>query len=83
MSDRTYRLVDLAPELDEAVLLQWHVRDGAPVRADADLVDVVTDKATITIPAPADATVVRLAQAPAARLRPTSAMLTMTLPDEA
>jgi pyruvate dehydrogenase E2 component (dihydrolipoamide acetyltransferase) len=78
-----YRLVDLAPELDDAVLLQWHVREGELVRADADLVDVVTDKATITIPAPADATVLRLAQAPEARVRPTSAMLTMTLPDEA
>ncbi len=78
MSDHTYTLAELAPELDEAVLVQWHVREGQAVARDADLVDLVTDKATITIPAPVGATITRLAQAVAARLRPDSVMLTVT-----
>jgi pyruvate dehydrogenase E2 component (dihydrolipoamide acetyltransferase) len=78
VSERTYTLAELAPELDEAVLVQWHVREGQAVAADADLVDVVTDKATITIPAPAGATIVRLAQAVDARLRPDSVMCSVT-----
>jgi pyruvate dehydrogenase E2 component (dihydrolipoamide acetyltransferase) len=57
---QTYTLSDLAAEITEAAFSCWHVAEGASVREGDDLLDIVTDKATVTIPAPAAGTIIRL-----------------------
>jgi pyruvate/2-oxoglutarate dehydrogenase complex dihydrolipoamide acyltransferase (E2) component len=37
----------------EATVSFWYVEDGGRVEKDADLVEMVTDKATFNVPAPA------------------------------
>ncbi|NLF39463.1 hypothetical protein GX586_08460 [bacterium] len=57
---RTYTLSDLAAEITGATLCCWHVKEGAAIREGDDLLDLLTDKATVTIPAPAPGTVLKL-----------------------
>lgn len=47
-----FRLPDLGEGIHEAEILKWHVKPGDIVAQDAPLVDVETDKAAVTIPAP-------------------------------
>ena len=49
---RAYTLADIAPELAEATVAEWYVTAGARMAEGADLVDVVTDKATVTLAMP-------------------------------
>ncbi len=50
MPPYTFRLPDLGEGVVEAEIIAWHVRAGEEVRVDQPLVDVMTDKATVTIP---------------------------------
>jgi 2-oxoisovalerate dehydrogenase E2 component (dihydrolipoyl transacylase) len=50
MENVTVKLPDLGEGVVEAEIVAWHVRPGEEVRADQPLVDVMTDKATVTIP---------------------------------
>jgi 2-oxoisovalerate dehydrogenase E2 component (dihydrolipoyl transacylase) len=43
-------LPDLGEGVVEAEIVAWHVKPGQEVRVDQPLVDVMTDKATVTIP---------------------------------
>jgi 2-oxoisovalerate dehydrogenase E2 component (dihydrolipoyl transacylase) len=45
-----FKLPDLGEGVVEAEIVAWHVRPGQDVRVDQPLVDVMTDKATVTIP---------------------------------
>ncbi len=54
------KLPDLGEGIAEAEVLAWHVQPGDTVEEDAPLVDVETDKATVTIPSPIAGRVVRL-----------------------
>jgi 2-oxoisovalerate dehydrogenase E2 component (dihydrolipoyl transacylase) len=45
-----FKLPDLGEGVVEAEIIAWHVRPGQDVRVDQPLVDVMTDKATVTIP---------------------------------
>jgi 2-oxoisovalerate dehydrogenase E2 component (dihydrolipoyl transacylase) len=45
-----FKLPDLGEGVVEAEIITWHVRPGQEVRVDQPLVDVMTDKATVTIP---------------------------------
>jgi 2-oxoisovalerate dehydrogenase E2 component (dihydrolipoyl transacylase) len=45
-----FKLPDLGEGVVEAEIIAWHVRPGDEVRVDQPLVDVMTDKATVTIP---------------------------------
>jgi pyruvate dehydrogenase E2 component (dihydrolipoamide acetyltransferase) len=56
---KTFTLNDLAPELDDATVAAWHVKTGDYIWEDDDLLEVVTDKAAITIPCPAEGSVIR------------------------
>ena len=61
MAERVVRLPDVGEGIAEAELVEWHVKVGDVVREDAVLGAVMTDKATVEIPAPADGKVIWLA----------------------
>lgn len=50
----TYTLEQLAPGLEDATVTTWHVKEGDTIVEDDDMIDVTTDKAVVTIPAPCD-----------------------------
>ena len=51
------RVPDIGEGIAEVELVAWHVQPGARVTADQPLADVMTDKATVEIPAPMAGTV--------------------------
>jgi 2-oxoisovalerate dehydrogenase E2 component (dihydrolipoyl transacylase) len=61
MAERTVKLPDVGEGIAEAELVEWHVKVGDIVREDAPLGAVMTDKATVEIPSPAEGEVVWLA----------------------
>jgi 2-oxoisovalerate dehydrogenase E2 component (dihydrolipoyl transacylase) len=50
MQSVIFKLPDLGEGVVEAEIIAWHVLPGQDVRLDQPLVDVMTDKATVTIP---------------------------------
>jgi pyruvate dehydrogenase E2 component (dihydrolipoamide acetyltransferase) len=52
-----FKLPDLGEGIAEGEILKWHVDEGGTVDEDAPLVDVETDKAAVTIPAPRGGTI--------------------------
>ena len=50
MQSIVFKLPDLGEGVIEAEIVAWHVKPGEDVRVDQPLVDVMTDKATVTIP---------------------------------
>jgi 2-oxoisovalerate dehydrogenase E2 component (dihydrolipoyl transacylase) len=53
-----FKLPDLGEGVVEAEIVAWHVRPGQEVRVDQPLVEVMTDKATVTIPSGIDGRIV-------------------------
>ncbi|MEW5879248.1 MAG: dihydrolipoamide acetyltransferase family protein [Pseudomonadota bacterium] len=49
---KIFNLPDLGEGLQEAEIVEWHVKPGDEVAADATMVSVETDKAVVDIPAP-------------------------------
>ncbi len=60
MAEHTIKLPDVGEGVAEAELVEWHVKLGDLVREDAILAAVMTDKATVEIPSPADGEVIWL-----------------------
>jgi 2-oxoisovalerate dehydrogenase E2 component (dihydrolipoyl transacylase) len=54
MGEHTIKLPDVGEGVAEAELVEWHVKVGDPVREDDVIAAVMTDKATVEIPAPVD-----------------------------
>src|SRR5439155_23028849 len=54
------KLPDIGEGTTEAEIVAWHVMPGQEIREEDPLVDVMTDKATVEIPAPVGGTVVAL-----------------------
>ncbi len=52
MSDYKLRMPDVGEGVVEAEIVEWHVKLGDMVEEDQDLLDVMTDKATVEIPSP-------------------------------
>lgn len=57
---KIFKLPDLGEGLQEAEIVQWHVKVGEAVKADQPMVSVETAKAIVEIPAPYDGKVTRL-----------------------
>ena len=53
-----FKLPDLGEGVVEAEIVAWHVTPGQEVRIDQPLVEVMTDKATVTIPSGIDGRIV-------------------------
>ncbi|RYB06683.1 dihydrolipoamide acetyltransferase family protein [Lichenibacterium ramalinae] len=60
MATRSVKLPDIGEGVAEAEVVEWHVKVGDAVREDQVLAAVMTDKATVEIPSPADGTVTAL-----------------------
>jgi 2-oxoisovalerate dehydrogenase E2 component (dihydrolipoyl transacylase) len=52
MAKHIFRLPDIGEGVVEGEVVQWHVSVGDSVSEDTPIVDVMTDKATVTIPSP-------------------------------
>ncbi|THF57442.1 dihydrolipoamide acetyltransferase family protein [Ollibium composti] len=60
MGEHVIKLPDVGEGVAEAELVEWHVKVGDLVREDQMLAAVMTDKATVEIPAPVDGEVLWL-----------------------
>ena len=52
MGDYIFKLPDIGEGVVEGEIVLWHVKVGDSVVEDDDIVDIMTDKATVTIPSP-------------------------------
>jgi 2-oxoisovalerate dehydrogenase E2 component (dihydrolipoyl transacylase) len=59
MQNVVFKLPDLGEGVVEAEIVAWHVTPGEVVHMDQPLVDVMTDKATVTIPSGVDGRVLQ------------------------
>jgi len=58
--DYEFKLPDLGEGVAEGEILKWMVKEGDPVREDQPLVEVMTDKVNVQIPAPRSGRVARI-----------------------
>ena len=54
------KLSELEGTASEAIITVWHVSEGDRVERDQDILEVVTDKATFDVPAPAGGVVTEI-----------------------
>ena len=52
------KVPQLSESVAEATLLDWHKKEGEPVKRDENLIDIETDKVVLELPAPADGVLV-------------------------
>ena len=60
MAKYEFKLPDIGEGVVEGEIVEWHVSIGDTVKEDDPIVDIMTDKATVTIPSPIDGTVLSL-----------------------
>jgi 2-oxoisovalerate dehydrogenase E2 component (dihydrolipoyl transacylase) len=77
MGHYVFKLPDVGEGTAEAELVAWHIKPGDLVKEDQHVVDVMTDKATVEIPAPATGKVVSVKGAPGEMLAVGSAILVL------
>ena len=61
------KVPDIGEGMTEAEIVAWHVAPGQVIREEDPLVDVMTDKATVELPAPVAGTVVAIHGQPGER----------------
>ncbi|MCW0198152.1 dihydrolipoamide acetyltransferase family protein [Sphingopyxis sp.] len=61
MARYSFRLPDIGEGIAEAEIVAWHVKVGDRIEEDAQLADMMTDKATVEMESPVTGTVVELA----------------------
>src|SRR3546814_4516138 len=61
MARYSFRLPDIGEGIAEAEIVAWHVKIGERVEEDAQLADMMTDKATVEMESPVSGIVVQLA----------------------
>jgi len=57
MSNLEFKLPDIGEGVHEGEIVRWIIAEGGPVQEDDPVVEVMTDKATVEIPAPSSGTV--------------------------
>src|SRR3954470_4156455 len=77
MGRYSFKLPDVGEGTAEAELVAWHVKPGDTVAEDQPVVDVMTDKATVEIPAPASGTVISIKGSPGEMLAVGSVILVL------
>ena len=61
MSRFTFNMPDIGEGIAEAEIVAWHVNVGDTVEEDQEIVDMMTDKATVPMESPVNGTVVEIA----------------------
>jgi 2-oxoisovalerate dehydrogenase E2 component (dihydrolipoyl transacylase) len=77
MGHYVFKLPDVGEGTAEAELVAWHIKPGDLIEEDQHIIDVMTDKATVEIPAPAAGKVVSIKGAPGEMLAVGSAILVL------
>src|SRR5205823_3935272 len=54
------KVPQLSESVSEATLLEWHKKEGEPVKRDENLIDIETDKVVLELPAPTDGVLVKI-----------------------
>ena len=58
MVKHVFKLPDVGEGVVEGEIIKWNVKPGDTVKEDEPLVEMMTDKATVSIPSPVNSTVV-------------------------
>ena len=58
------KVPQLSESVAEATLVDWHKKEGEPVKRDENLIDIETDKVVLELPAPADGVLVKISRTP-------------------
>jgi 2-oxoisovalerate dehydrogenase E2 component (dihydrolipoyl transacylase) len=82
MAEHVIRLPDVGEGIAEAELVEWHVKVGDLVRADATLAAVMTDKATVEIPSPVDGEIIWLGAEIGDKVAVGSDLVRLTIPGD-
>jgi len=82
VAEHVIRLPDVGEGIAEAELVEWHVKVGDLVRADATLAGVMTDKATVEIPSPVDGEIIWLGAEIGDKIAVGSDLVRLEVPDE-
>ena len=77
MGRYVFKLPDVGEGTAEAELVAWHIKPGDVIEEDQPIIDVMTDKATVEIPAPAAGKVLSVKGAPGEMLAVGSAILVL------
>src|SRR6478736_6383860 len=77
MGHYVFKLPDVGEGTAEAELVAWHIKPGDLIEEDQPIIDVMTDKATVEIPAPAAGKVLSVKGAPGEMLAVGSAILVL------
>jgi 2-oxoisovalerate dehydrogenase E2 component (dihydrolipoyl transacylase) len=77
MGRYVFKLPDVGEGTAEAELVAWHIKPGDLIEEDQHIIDVMTDKATVEIPAPSAGKVLSLTGAPGEMLAVGSAILVL------
>jgi 2-oxoisovalerate dehydrogenase E2 component (dihydrolipoyl transacylase) len=76
------KVPDIGEGMPEAEIVAWHVAPGQVIREEDPLVDVMTDKATVELPAPVAGTVVAIHGQPGERRPVGSELVVLDVPGE-
>src|SRR5207244_7463650 len=57
---REFKLPDIGEGVHEGEIVKWLVKEGAPIRENDLMVEVMTDKVTVQIPSPVTGKVLKL-----------------------
>jgi len=83
MGQVKFKMPDVGEGVVEAEIVEWHVKIGQKIQEDDTLVDVMTDKATVEIPAPTSGIISALNGEPGDILAIGSVLLVIETDDDA
>ncbi len=83
MSQFTFKMPDLGEGTVDAEIVAWHTKPGDLVAEDQLIVEVMTDKAAVEVPAPVSGRVVSVTGAPGDKVAVGSPLIVFELSDAA
>src|SRR5271168_1339393 len=81
MSQFTFKMPDLGEGTVDAEIVAWHTKPGDTVSEDQLIVEVMTDKAAVEVPAPVSGRVVSVTGAPGEKVAVGSPLIVFELDD--
>jgi 2-oxoisovalerate dehydrogenase E2 component (dihydrolipoyl transacylase) len=83
MSQFIFKMPDLGEGTVDAEIVAWHTKPGDTVSEDQLIVEVMTDKAAVEVPAPVSGRVISVTGAPGDKVAVGSPLIVFELPDSA